>query len=68
MDKNKEEKILNTIERYGMISGSHHKQWILNEILKTTLGDKYDEWVKEFNSYKDENNEMYDNWDVGVAP
>jgi hypothetical protein len=49
--------------RYGMIDGSHHKQWVIDQMLREILGDKYDELINEYNSDED-----YDPWDVGIAP
>jgi hypothetical protein len=51
------------ILRYGMIDGSHHKQWLLEQALRGLLGDKYDDVISEYNS--DEN---YNDWDEGIAP
>jgi hypothetical protein len=55
-------------ERYGGIDGGHHKQWIIDQMLRALMGEKYDEWVAEYNDYRDENGETYSDWDVGIAP
>ena len=50
--------------KYGMIGGEHHKQWVIDQMLRMMLGDKdYDAWVKHMNSFED-----HPAWDVGVAP
>jgi hypothetical protein len=49
--------------RYGMIDGAHHKQWVIDQMLRTILGDEYDAWVREHNG-----NVQYDPWDRGIAP
>ena len=53
------------IEQYGGIDGSHHKQWLLNELIKI-LVDDYDGWVA---SYEDgEDGPGTYEWDTGIAP
>lgn len=46
-----------------MIDGSHHKQWVIDQMVRALLGDGYEAWVEENNSDPD-----YEPWDVGVAP
>jgi hypothetical protein len=60
---NKEKQVVELIERYGMIDGAHHKQWLLDKILKTILEEKYQTWLDSYNSEPD-----YDPWDPGIAP
>lgn len=52
--------------RFGGIGGDHHKQWVIDQMLRAILGDKgYQEWVTEMNSepgYED------DPWDEGIPP
>jgi len=62
---------LDLILKYGDINGAHHKQWLLDQLVKTlTRGhiyeDMYEEWVRIFEhgidgagTYK---------WDKGIAP
>jgi hypothetical protein len=53
------------ISTYGMFDGAHHKQWVLDQVVRALLGDPgYEEWVTAFND-PDEN---YCDWDTGVAP
>ena len=50
--------------RFGGIDGDHHKQWVIDQMLRASLGkEKYEAWVKEMNSDTD-----YDPWDVGTPP
>lgn len=50
--------------RYGMIDGGHHKQWVIDQMLRTTLGPEgYEQWVKDMNSDPD-----YLPWDEGIPP
>lgn len=40
--------------RYGMIDGAHHKQWVIDQMLRAMLGDEgYAAWVKHENSDPD---------------
>lgn len=62
-----QEEILELIQQYGGIAGEHHKQWLLNEIVKVFLGeDGYMQWVA-----KQENGihgPATFEWDRGIAP
>jgi hypothetical protein len=49
--------------RFGGIDGEHHKQWVIDQMLRACLQDKYDDWVDRMNEDTD-----YDPWDVGIAP
>ena len=61
----KTNKALDLILRYGGIDGAHHKQWVLNQIVRI-LADDYDEWVKKYEDGED-GPCTYD-WDEGIAP
>ena len=64
----KDQTILNLIFRYGGIDGEHHKQWLLNEIVRTTTEteEEYEQWVDK---YEDgENGSQTYFWDIGIAP
>ena len=67
-DKEKLSKIIEIIGQYGMIGGGHNKQWILTKVLKIALGEEFKKWLKEYNSYIDEDGENYDEWDLGIIP
>lgn len=56
------------IERYGGIDGEHHKQWLLDQTLRTLLGGDYDAWFAAYNAYVDEDGNTYSNWDIGIPP
>ncbi len=52
--------------QYGNIDGDHHKQWVIDQMIRILTGDQYEVLVGEackgdfgFKAY---------NWDVGVAP
>lgn len=69
MDMKEQEKlknILNLIDRYGMIDGSHHKQWLLDQIVKVILTpEEYEKWITEFD---EEEQEEFIWWEKGIAP
>lgn len=49
---------------YGMIDGAHHKQWVIDQMLRAMMGkEKYKKWIENYNAEPD-----YDNWDEGIAP
>lgn len=58
------EKALEMIESYGGIDGGHHKQWVLDQLVRI-LADDYDQWVKEYQDGED-GPETY-LWDEGIA-
>ena len=51
------------IQKWGACQGGHHKQWVIDQVLRILLEDFYDEWVVEYNADED-----YGDWDVGIAP
>jgi len=55
--------ILYLIERYSNINGAHHKQWLIDQIVRVITKNNYKTWVEEYNSDPD-----YNNWDEGIAP
>jgi hypothetical protein len=56
------------IEKYGGIDSGHHKQWVIDQVLRILLGspETYDAWIQSYRSGEDGPN-TYD-WDEGVAP
>lgn len=56
---------LDVITQYGSIDGDHHKQWVLDQVVRI-LADDYHEWVLEFCDGED-GPDTYD-WDEGIAP
>lgn len=57
---------LDIILRFGGADGAHHKQWVLDEVVKALAGDNYDQWVASYNNGVD-GPETY-HWDRGIAP
>ncbi len=55
--------VMDLVTRYGMIDGEHHKQWVLDQVMRIVSGDLYAAWVEDMASDPD-----YSPWDVGIAP
>ena len=52
--------------QYGQIDGNHHKMWVIDQMVRTLLGEKeYREWVV---NYEKPDGEDYWEWDIGIAP
>jgi hypothetical protein len=66
MKNDRTAKALKVIERYGGIDGAHHKQWVLDQVVRILTGRKYKAWVKEMKA-GDDGPETY-SWDEGIAP
>lgn len=62
----KAETALDIILRYGGIDGAHHKQWVLDQVLRALTGPEYDAWVTAHNE-GEEGPDTY-SWDTGIAP
>ena len=52
--------------KYGGIEGTHHKTWVIDQMVRTLTGVKYYQWVREHNEGK-EGPDTYE-WDKGIAP
>jgi hypothetical protein len=66
MEEERIREVMDLIARYGGIDGEHHKQWILDQIVRTVMQDKYREWVAAWN-YGGDGPDTYA-WDEGIAP
>ena len=61
-----EQKDLDLIGEYGGIDGGHHKQWLLDQVARILAGDKYKDWVGEWEDGED--GPQTSIWDTGIAP
>lgn len=58
---------------YAQTDGSHHKTWVIDQMIRKLLGKDYESWVAKY-MFGDKNpveavqTEEYYNWDIGVAP
>lgn len=50
---------LDIIEDNGLVEGAHHKQWVVDQVLRALTGDAYDSFVATC---------IKGEWDEGVAP
>ena len=48
---------------YGQIDGSHHKMWVIDQMVRTLCGseEEYKKWLAKYNDADYE-------WDCGIAP
>ena len=75
-DTKKLEEVIAVIEQYGGIDGGHHKQWVLDQVVRIALGDKYPQWVIDMEKANpddvldadDDPDHYYSEWDEGIAP
>ena len=52
--------------QYGGIDGEHHKNWVIDQMVRVLTGDDYDRVVREA-CVGDDGADTF-KWDVGVAP
>lgn len=60
------ERALELIGRYGGTDGGHHKQWVLDQVVRTLTGGGYAAWVRDYNAGED-GPDTYE-WDAGTPP
>lgn len=66
---------LTIIEDYAGIDGTHHKAWVIDQILRVLTQSQYDAWVDRWEhgcihnriEECDDDCEQYE-WDTGIAP
>lgn len=56
---------LDIIFQYGGIDGGHHKQWVLDQVVRV-LSDDYEKWLSEYEA--DLDNGDFCEWDKGTPP
>lgn len=64
-DRSRIFKALNIIKRFGGIGGAHHKQWVLDQVVRALAKD-YEAWLKAYKAGEDGAN-TYE-WDKGITP
>jgi hypothetical protein len=69
-DKEKIKQAIDLCFQYGPIDGGHHKMWVIDQVLRILLQDKYKEEIEKYEHFYDEetNEEYYYEWDCGIAP
>lgn len=60
------QKALDIAFQYGQIDGSHHKMWIIDQMVRVLTGELYNSWVQEYK--EDSNGEEVYEWDEGINP
>ena len=62
------ERALSIAWEYAQIDGSHHKMWVIDQMVRALCEDeqKYKEWVEAYEAPLC--NEDYYIWDMGIAP
>ncbi len=57
---------------FGGIDGDHHKEWVIDQMVRALTGDRYDKWVKrycsEFGDLDDPGEENFFEWKTGIDP
>lgn len=53
---------LDIADRFAQIDGDYHRLWVIDQMIRVLLGDKYEEWVKEYEVPGEYT------WDTGIAP
>lgn len=65
-DVEKIEKALETALRFGGIDGDHHKAWVIDQMCRALLGERYEQWTRDACDGED-GPETY-TWDEGIPP
>lgn len=60
-------KALDIAFQYGQIDGDHHKTWVIDQIVRILTGNKYNEFVNEYET-DEETGEKEWIWKNGIAP
>src|SRR3954469_12591 len=66
--KERIEAIKDLASRYAGIDGEHHKQWLIDQIIRVVLAGDYQDFIAEYNNFKDQDGKSYGEWDEGIAP
>lgn len=59
------QQVLDFIQEYGGVDGGHHKQWLLDQIVRK-LSPNYAAWVDDF-EWGEDGYGTYE-WSSGIAP
>jgi hypothetical protein len=51
---------------WGGIDGAHHKQWLIDQMVRVLAEEDYDGWLADF-MRGDDGPATYE-WDTGIAP
>lgn len=61
-------KALDLAWQYAQIDGSHHKMWVIDQMVRVLCGseEEYDKWVGKYTEPLEDGD--YYEWDCGIAP
>jgi len=59
---------LEIVEKYGSTDGAHHKQWVIDQMVRKLLGTEYERWRSEYGWDFDLEEQVIEGWDEGKAP
>lgn len=65
-EKERIQKAIELAVQFGGIDGSHHKDWVIDQMVRTLAGDRYEQIVKDACDGEDGPN-TYE-WNEGIAP
>lgn len=65
-EKNKIDEAIELAVQYGGIDGSHHKDWVIDQMVRILAGDDYESIVANAKAGED-GPETY-SWEEGIAP
>jgi len=65
-DKEKIDEAISMAVQFGGIDGAHHKDWVIDQMVRILAGNNYSKIVKEACHGEDGANTY--SWEVGIAP
>lgn len=64
-----EQFVVEVAGRFGMIDGAHHKQWVIDQMLRALLGaERYSDLMREWEQERRAEEDPWSPWDVGITP
>ena len=66
-DRERIEAALRRIHSSAGVDGAHHKQWVLDQVVRVLAGDGYDAWCRAWSDGED-GPDTYGEWDKGTPP
>ena len=63
-------KALDLAWQYGQIDGSHHRIWVIDQMVRALCGseEEYKKWVANYEEPESDEPDDYYPWDTGIAP
>lgn len=59
---------LDCILMNGGVDGAHHKQWVLDQVVRILAGESYKAWCLEYSGDPEDEQNYYGEWDEGISP